>query len=225
MSDVLHKKVLVDRKSGYVYHGDINIGQLNDNELRIFIMLLDAKGEVLSKEHLLEMGWPGRVVVPNSLNMAIRKIRSILNEFNDEILIQTVARQGFRIITEVVGIVDSSEVKPHYYNNEEQVVDESGGVKYPYQVRASNKVVFIFTLLVILFVFFVVNFIHGESISLQCHQENGVWLCGLDSDDSTNKKTITCKPSGLKCLEASEKEVYIYGSVSDKKDIDSIKVK
>lgn len=225
MSDVQCKSVLIDRKTGFVYHCDNNIGQLNDSELRILIMLLEANGDVLSKDYLLEMGWPGRVVVPNSLNMAIRKIRTLFADFGDQVLIQTVARQGFRIITDIIDVIDTIEL---YREDELPAVEVENLTedKYLHAPRFSYKpLVTIILLLFVLVMYILIDFIHGESMVLQCYQEDGVWLCGLDNNQGTTQNVVSCKPSELKCLKDSNKEVYIYGSTSNEKDVDAVKVK
>lgn len=71
--------------------------RLSYAEMAILIALIDAKGEVVSRDELMALGWPGKIVVPNSLNMAILALRRSLHSFGLSENIVTVPRVGFRL--------------------------------------------------------------------------------------------------------------------------------
>ncbi|MFM5592494.1 transcriptional regulator [Aeromonas veronii] len=96
--------VYVDQFTGFVFSGDSVIGHLNQNELAIIKCLIEREGEVVSKDALLVVGWPGRIVVPNSVNMAIKNIRSILLKVTNEPLIVTLPREGYRLLPGVISM-------------------------------------------------------------------------------------------------------------------------
>lgn len=90
--------VYVDSITGFVYHGESFIGHLNQSELAIVKCLIAQQGEVVSRDDLLLAGWPGRIVVSNSVNMAIKNIRLILSKASNEAVIVTLPREGYRLI-------------------------------------------------------------------------------------------------------------------------------
>lgn len=51
------------------------IARLNENESNIFLELASTS-EVVTRQHLLDAGWPDTIVSSNSVNMAVRSIRS-----------------------------------------------------------------------------------------------------------------------------------------------------
>ncbi|WP_447831034.1 winged helix-turn-helix domain-containing protein [Aeromonas salmonicida] len=71
--------------------------RLSYAEVAIMIALINAKGEVVSRDELMSLGWPGKIVVPNSLNMAILALRRSLNSFGISEYIVTIPRVGFRL--------------------------------------------------------------------------------------------------------------------------------
>lgn len=71
--------------------------RLSDAEVDVLKALLAAKGNVVSRDELMAIGWPGKVVVPNSLNMAILTIRRALEQFGLDDVIVTIPKVGFKI--------------------------------------------------------------------------------------------------------------------------------
>ena len=51
------------------------IARLNENESNIFLELASTSGDV-TRQRLLDVGWPNTIVSSNSVNMAVRTIRS-----------------------------------------------------------------------------------------------------------------------------------------------------
>lgn len=73
------------------------LASLNRAEINILIKLIDMQPLVVSKEVLLSSGWPGRVVGPNSLNMAIKSIRTAFDTLGESDIIITVPKEGFKL--------------------------------------------------------------------------------------------------------------------------------
>lgn len=71
---------------------------LDRSSMAILALLLDAGGEDVDKDRLLEAGWPGRVVHENSLAKAIGRLRQAMRE--DGRLLETVHGYGYRLAVE-----------------------------------------------------------------------------------------------------------------------------
>jgi DNA-binding response OmpR family regulator len=77
--------------------------ELDRSSAAILKALLNAAGQEVAKDHLLEAGWPGRLVHENSLAKAIGRLRSALG--NDGALLETVHGYGYRLAAEPVQAV------------------------------------------------------------------------------------------------------------------------
>lgn len=71
--------------------------RLSSSEVNILIALIEAGGEVVSRSELMRVGWPEKIVVANSLNMAILSIRRALFPFGKDKNVVTMPRIGFRL--------------------------------------------------------------------------------------------------------------------------------
>jgi DNA-binding winged helix-turn-helix (wHTH) protein len=71
------------------------VSKLSASECAVFLYLIRHGGEIVKRETLLEIGWPDKVVVPNSLNVAIANIRKALRHKAD--LIITIKGCGFTL--------------------------------------------------------------------------------------------------------------------------------
>lgn len=69
--------------------------KLSASETKILQYLIDNNGEIISRDKLLEIGWPDKVVVPNSLNVAIANLRKAFKTKNEIII--TIKGAGFTI--------------------------------------------------------------------------------------------------------------------------------
>ncbi len=65
-------------------------------ELEILKLLSDRIGDVVSKEELVQAGWPGRVVAPSSLTQCISHLRRKI-ENHDDIELKTIPRYGYSL--------------------------------------------------------------------------------------------------------------------------------
>lgn len=61
--------------------------------------LLDARGEPVSKEALMERVWPGTVIEEGSLTVQVSALRRQLGEGADAVIV-TVPRIGYRLVTQ-----------------------------------------------------------------------------------------------------------------------------
>ncbi|MFV8406540.1 winged helix-turn-helix domain-containing protein [Vibrio harveyi] len=69
----------------------------NINEIRILELLLANEGQVVPRDVILKECWKGRVVTDNSLNVAIKKLRDMLNHHGYKEIITTITKQGYMV--------------------------------------------------------------------------------------------------------------------------------
>ena len=74
--------------------------ELEPKPLELLLQLLHHAGEVVTKDELLEWVWPGTTVVDGSLATAISKLRRVLGD-EDQHVILTIPRVGYRLIAAV----------------------------------------------------------------------------------------------------------------------------
>ena len=102
--------------------------ELERSSRAILSLLLDEAPQDVSKDRLLDAGWPGKVVDENSLAKAISRLRTALGE--DGKAIETVHRYGYRLAADV------SETVP----DRASVLSPSGrqtGLRHPVVVVAT----------------------------------------------------------------------------------------
>jgi Tol biopolymer transport system component/DNA-binding winged helix-turn-helix (wHTH) protein len=90
----------MDRTSGELRKLGLRI-KLQEQPLRILILMLDHAGEVIAREQLREHLWPGGTYVDfeHSLNAAIAKLRQALSDSAENPrFIETIPRRGYRFI-------------------------------------------------------------------------------------------------------------------------------
>jgi DNA-binding winged helix-turn-helix (wHTH) protein/tetratricopeptide (TPR) repeat protein/TolB-like protein len=109
----------VDRQTGEL-SGDGRTLKLQVQPLQVLVALLERPGEVVSREDLRLILWPGDTFVDfdNSMNIAVRKLRQALNDnANEPRFIETLPKRGYRFIGPVEPpMVDAAEapaVVPH----------------------------------------------------------------------------------------------------------------
>ena len=88
---------------------------LTFSEAKVLELLLSNPDAIFSKEQLLEIGWPSRVVALTSLTQCVSTLRKKLEPY-PEIQLQTIARRGYHIHvsdTEQINPLTFSETKPH----------------------------------------------------------------------------------------------------------------
>jgi len=114
--------------------------KLQEQPFRVLALLLEAHGEVLSREDLRKRIWPEGTFVEfdGSLNTALMKLRSALNDNADNpLFIETVPRRGYRFIAPVeeLGRTESSTVTMAIrVQGEEQGLE---GIEFPLSTQTS----------------------------------------------------------------------------------------
>ncbi|HEX6396942.1 MAG TPA: tetratricopeptide repeat protein [Steroidobacteraceae bacterium] len=89
----------VNRVSGEISR-DGRSARLPQQPLRILLELFDHAGDVVTREQLVKVLWPGGIVdFDNGLNVAVRKLRVALDDVGDlPRYIETLPRVGYRFI-------------------------------------------------------------------------------------------------------------------------------
>lgn len=86
--------------------------ELDRSSYDVLVALLQHAGEVVSKDELLEAGWPGRVVSENSLAKAISRLRHALGD--DAEGVRVVHGYGYRLAANVrYQAVQNTRIEAH----------------------------------------------------------------------------------------------------------------
>lgn len=85
----------LDIHSGDIYLDGKKIARLSASETSVLGLLVSNEGALLSKEQLLDEGWPNKVVSPSSVTVAIKNIRKALCASGTLTYIETVHRKGY----------------------------------------------------------------------------------------------------------------------------------
>jgi DNA-binding winged helix-turn-helix (wHTH) protein len=106
----------VDRGSGELRKRGVRI-RLQEQPLKILMLLLDRPGEVVTREQLRQMLWPEGTFVDfeHSLNAAVAKLRQSLGDSAENLrFVETVPRRGYRFIAPVEDLSASAlkQTKP-----------------------------------------------------------------------------------------------------------------
>lgn len=110
---------IFNQRLGLIYANQIKIGYLNIAERRIFTALAQTKNEIISREQLIDDAWPNKNVTPNSLNMAIKSIRSIFMSAGYDDVITTHSKKGFSWNDSYpVNFIDVDEQVPEQKTND-----------------------------------------------------------------------------------------------------------
>ncbi|EAS42597.1 helix-turn-helix domain-containing protein [Photobacterium profundum] len=96
--------------------------KLSASETKVLQYLIENNGEIITREKLLEIGWPNKVVVPNSLNVAIANLRKAFKT-KIEIII-TIKGAGFTIAKNTF-IQHTIQPEPISLVNEEMDAEKS----------------------------------------------------------------------------------------------------
>ncbi|PNY78772.1 winged helix-turn-helix domain-containing protein [Pseudomonas fluorescens] len=74
-----------------VFSREITLGYAHG---KILELLVASAGEIVTREKIFAIAWPGRVVTQNSLNQAISVLRSLFGDY-DAHIIRTIPRRGY----------------------------------------------------------------------------------------------------------------------------------
>ena len=86
--------------------------------MAVLVYLADARGEVVSRNELLDAVWPGMSVTPDALSQCVVELRKA---FRDDpkhpAVIQTIPKLGLRLLTPVTPIVNSTAESARYHES------------------------------------------------------------------------------------------------------------
>jgi predicted ATPase/DNA-binding winged helix-turn-helix (wHTH) protein len=83
--------------------------ELGGRGFDLLMALIEARGEVVSKQTLMERVWPGRIVEENNLLIQMSLLRRTLAP--DSHLIRTIAKQGYQFTGKIRAILDEPEAR------------------------------------------------------------------------------------------------------------------
>src|SRR5882672_2746928 len=73
--------------------------ELGHRAFEILLVLVEARGDLVTKDEILERVWPGLVVEDNTLQVHISALRRALGPDRD--LLKTLSGRGYRFVAEV----------------------------------------------------------------------------------------------------------------------------
>jgi DNA-binding winged helix-turn-helix (wHTH) protein len=91
----------VDPRAGELRRNGVKI-KLQEQPLRLLVILLQHPGDIVTREELREQLWPADTFVDfdHSLNAAVKRLRDALGESAESpVYIETLARRGYRFIS------------------------------------------------------------------------------------------------------------------------------
>src|ERR1700726_4795507 len=88
--------------------------RLQDQPFQLLVMLLEAPGQVVTRDELRNKLWPQTTVdFDHGLNKAISKIREALGDSSEHPrFVETVARRGYRFLADVTPIDTGADRQP-----------------------------------------------------------------------------------------------------------------
>ena len=99
----------LDSANEWVWHGEQRL-QLTPKAFAVLRYLVDHPGQVVTKDELLQEGWPDTVVSEWALTTCMRQIRRALGEeAGAPQYIATVHRRGYRLIGPVQSLESSGQ--------------------------------------------------------------------------------------------------------------------
>ena len=104
--------------------------ELEHSSYQLLRSLLRHAGQVVHKERLLEIGWPGRVVSENSLTKAIGRLRHVLQDAEGQIL-TTVHGYGYRLAQHAEFVLDAPPAPTETPKPELRAAPQASGLRRP----------------------------------------------------------------------------------------------
>src|SRR5262249_31049223 len=100
----------LDASARLLYRGE-RVVPLTPKVFETLLVLVEHKGQVLTKETLLQAVWPDSFVEESSLSQNIFLLRRMLKEDGDDrTFIETIPRRGYRFVAEVASTTDMETV-------------------------------------------------------------------------------------------------------------------
>ena len=108
----------VDLRAGELRQDNGAVLVLPDQPLQILRILIEADGEMVTRDEICQRLWPDDTVVEfdHSINTAIKKLRRALVDSGDEPhYIGTIAKRGYRLLVPVerIGTEEDGPVEPN----------------------------------------------------------------------------------------------------------------
>ena len=163
--------------------------RLSEAECHILTHLLLHAGKVCSKETLLQMGWGGRPISPNSLTVAIANLRRYLQSDPAELEIRSLPRKGYMLSLFVplkerlpagsmpppvggaqAGVSHAEPPLPPVSGDGESETPASGVGHWLLWINLLALAILLFLILLIRF----------EWLQVHCRIEQGFTVCALD---------------------------------------------
>lgn len=189
----------VNSLSGCVSFNEKIIARLGANEIKIIVFLARNVNQLSLKDDLLDCAWDGRVVSPNSLTVAIKKIRDVLAE--TDVYIETIHRRGYILHGDpnLIKVID--ENNKFIANLNEDSKDNSLDVIVNpvknHRGMVKKITLIIFCCFYLLTVSFLTLSIYNAEKSFFCYElQDGVIVCGvypLTDEDKTYLKKLNIK--------------------------------
>jgi len=78
--------------------------------MQVFLLLIDARGQLVTRTQLFEEVWGGAMVGDDSINRAITKVRRIAADVAPGLFeVETIPRTGYRMIGELLSDIDAAK--------------------------------------------------------------------------------------------------------------------
>lgn len=114
----------IERTTGTVFYKNEIVGQLSTSEVILLSCMLKEPSRVFTKDELLDLGWPGRIVAPNSLTVAIKNIRKVFGYRPSQLNIKTKHGEGYALLLPVENEIAIVDQYPVPVENEIVIVDQ-----------------------------------------------------------------------------------------------------
>ncbi|MEG0007355.1 MAG: winged helix-turn-helix domain-containing protein [Aeromonas sp.] len=231
---------ILDIHSGDITLDGQKIARLSASETSVLMLLASNEGVLLSKEQLLDSGWPEKVVSLSSLTVAIKNIRKALCAKTTPTYIETVHRKGYIYHGEGTNFSIKEKATPNYehknirdkslYDNEDRMtLDHAGlneqlcspaspqidkstpGKKYNNYGRIISWGVFSIIYIFFLYLAILISVSKNELVCYQIGQANA---CGVFKLDNVDIKNIQIKLN-------DKSGDYFYGHT---KNLDELKI-
>jgi TolB-like protein/DNA-binding winged helix-turn-helix (wHTH) protein/Flp pilus assembly protein TadD len=125
----------VDLRAGELRRKGLKV-KLQEQPFQVLAMLLEHKGDVVTREELQKTLWPGDTLVDfdHGLNKAINKIRQALSDSAENPrFVETLGRRGYRFIADVAIVDEAPRDRP------ELVTGSPPGLGDPARVEPGGK--------------------------------------------------------------------------------------
>src|SRR5271165_3782568 len=76
----------------------------------VLMVLIEAGGELVTKDEILSRVWPGMVVEEHSLHFHISALRKVFGK--DRGFIKTISGRGYRFVTDITAVYGEQQAVP-----------------------------------------------------------------------------------------------------------------